>query len=109
MSKLYPAQLICEGIALLFLLCVGAAWAAAEEGTVKDLSYLVLTGLIAASMFFNCEGEDDYTQMLGNAGVFVVAFLVYSAAGSASTEQVLLCPAVSVCLIDLIFAIQAVR
>ena len=107
MSKLYPPQMISQIIAVLFLLAVGAAWAMGQESSAKDISYIILTILIAASMLLNCRDAQVYRQMIANVAVFMVGFLIYTVADQASAEQVMLAPVVSVLLIDMVLAIQA--
>ena len=108
MSKQYPPALVCQIVAILFLLCIGVAWACGEPSTSKDLSYLILTVLIAASMVLNCKDAQEYRQMVANVAVFMVAFLIYSGADGGTSEKVVLAPAISVLLVDLILLIQAV-
>ena len=108
MSQLYPPQLICQIIAILVLLSIGAAWALGDASSSKDISYVILTVLIAASMWLNCKDAQVYRQTVANIALFIVAFLIYSSADGSSAERVVLAPAVAVFMIDVMLGIQAV-
>jgi hypothetical protein len=108
MSRLYPPQLICQIIAIMVLLSVGGAWATGDPSLSKDVSYLILTVLIAAVMLLNCKDALAYRQAVANIALFVVAFLLYSSADGSTPERVLLAPVVAIFMIDVMLGIQAV-
>ena len=109
MAALYPPQFVCQVIAILILLGVGIAWSLGGASASKDISYCILTALLAGSMLLNCKNAQKYRQMIANVTVFIVSFLVYSAADCEGAEKVILAPVVSMFLIDMILAIQAME
>lgn len=108
LSRMYLPQLICQIIAILVLISVGAAWAIGDPSLSKDVSYLILTVLVAAVINMNCKGSLAYRQAVANVALFIVSFLIYSSADGTTPERVVLAPAVAVFLIDVVLGIQAV-
>ena len=106
---MYPPQFVCKVLAILILLGVGIAWSIGEPSASKDISYLILVLLLAGSVLINCKQAQKYRQLIANITVFIVAFLVYSAADCDGAEKIVLAPIVSVFLIDMILSIQAME
>jgi hypothetical protein len=106
LSFLYPPAPICRVVAALALLCVALAWACGDPSISKDISYVILTLLLALSAWQTCRDVQAYAQMLGFLASFAVAFLVYSAC--AGSEHVLLAPVVVLLLLELVIAVQVV-
>ena len=100
---------MCQVVAVLILLRVGIAWSLGDASISKDISYLILTCLLAGNMLLNCKEAQLYRQVIANVTVFMVAFLIYSAASSECAEKVVLAPVVGTFLIDMILAFQAIE
>lgn len=109
LSVMYPPQFVCQVIAILILLGVGIAWSLGDASVSKDISYFILTALIAGSMLLNCKDAQKYRQMIANVTVFIVSFLVYSAADCEGAEKIVLAPVVSMFLLDMILSVQAMH
>lgn len=108
-SALYPPLFVCQLIALIVLLGIGIAWCSGDASIAKDVSYLILTLLLAGSILLNCKEAQTYRQLISNVTIFMIGFLIYSAADGSGVEKVTLAPVVAVFLIDMILSIQTVE
>lgn len=109
MSKLYPPALVCQILSICVLLLLGFAWACGDNSTAKDISYLILVCLMSVEICQARSGSSSYKQMVMNVAIFTVALIIYSASDSESSEKVLLAPALSAFLIDMVLSIQSAQ
>jgi len=105
-NKLYPLPAICQIIALLLLISIGLAWATGSVCASKDATYVIFTILLSINLVMNCTDDQIYREMISSISIFMIGFLLYSAAEAGTNERVLLAPVLSILLIDMIIAIQ---
>ena len=111
LSKTYPPELICQVMALVILLLAGAAWSKGDPSTARDITFLILTVMICASIYLNGSKFAENvvkTQNMLNVAAFFTAFLIYSAAMDQNCEKVLLAPLLVALLLDTILSLQSV-
>ena len=97
---------ICAFCAFMVFLLVCVAWVIGPSSISRDIAYLVLVGLLAWSTYLSHTSGTRQSLAILSVATYMTAFIVYTAARSCeSSEQIILSPAVSLCLLDMILCL----